>query len=552
MDEQRFDRITRSLARTPWTRRNFFGFVGGMAAGGLAAVGLGEQARWSRALAAADSEEQSVMLFEKLARLYQEHDGACEELRDKVRGLRDDNRELLDQVSTEQAGWSDEQRASHADTYGDRRDDAVSKILAGMQRCEIVDDAARYERRVTGISIGAVAATPAASPDATPAAALHGSHAFAQSGGTCATDVEIACYQPAKKFASSPWRGKATCTEFPFACDACDTTPADCHTKFPEMCADPTLEPTLACDVWAYFTADSCFSDVQAACYKPGGAQIQVPGSEFSAKANCVASGNCTVCDVPDSYCSDNYPGYCETAVDCYVAVDTLHSCTTFVDAACVAYKPDNSLLWRSEVLVAPANCTDGPASCTFCLSNDVCATNYPDNCVSDGENICVLTEFYTPPPSSCCTDLCPMPTGTCIGEAFYGALLGDGGATCMGCLIIGCGSTSHCLSSCKQNNCCQHACTTVSTRYAYNPAWSEGRTSGTPVPVGTPGTPAVTPTTTGTPSATGTSAPPPTVALPTQPPPTVALPTQPPATPGTPSSASVTSRRFLRRRHQD
>ena len=134
MEQRQFDHLTKVFAARG-TRRGLVRGLTGVAAGALAAVGLGHEARFARALQAVDSQEQSVMLFEGLAAIAHEHVGSCEELRDKLNQFRTDHAELLAQHKTEQDAWTREQRVAHADAYADRRRDASTKLLAASVRC---------------------------------------------------------------------------------------------------------------------------------------------------------------------------------------------------------------------------------------------------------------------------------------------------------------------------------------------------------------------------------------------------------------------------------
>lgn len=77
MDHQRFDALTRGLA-SQGTRRSLLRGLSGVAAGGLAALGLGSAAALARTLKAADTEEQAVLLYEHIALIASTHSGPAQ------------------------------------------------------------------------------------------------------------------------------------------------------------------------------------------------------------------------------------------------------------------------------------------------------------------------------------------------------------------------------------------------------------------------------------------------------------------------------------------
>jgi hypothetical protein len=105
-------------------------------------------------------------------------------------------------------------------------------------------------------------------------------------------------------------------------------------------------------------------------------------------------------------------------------------------------------------------NCTDDTMqSCDFpCNSNDFCAQFYPDLCVSNGVNNCVLAHVIPSPPD-CCHQNCPISTADCVVSNGTYVVTGRGCDACMGSW---CGSTDRCLSQCESEECCDGACSEV------------------------------------------------------------------------------------------
>ena len=94
MDQRRFDAVTRGMA-THGTRRSVLRGLAGFAAGSLAAIGLGQAGRLAKALQAADSEEQSVLLYEHMALIARSHVGSCAELGAKLTSFANEHAELF-------------------------------------------------------------------------------------------------------------------------------------------------------------------------------------------------------------------------------------------------------------------------------------------------------------------------------------------------------------------------------------------------------------------------------------------------------------------------
>jgi hypothetical protein len=170
MDPKRFDRITRSLVNKGSSRRSVLRGFSALAAGSMAALGLGPAARFAKVFAqTTDSEEKSVLLYERIAEIAHEHHGTCEELQLSVREFLLDYDQEFVVILEEQRAWPSDQRLAHAEKYEDRRIAASERIATAFARCSYVTD-------------------PNATPEASPVAALGSMRAFRQDPATPVPD----------------------------------------------------------------------------------------------------------------------------------------------------------------------------------------------------------------------------------------------------------------------------------------------------------------------------------------------------------------------------
>jgi hypothetical protein len=130
------DQVARMLA-VGTSRRGVLKSALAGTAGGASALVVGgfSQAALAARLAQADSEEQSVILYEALAEQMDKHTGSCDELATKVQQFITDNADALKQIRTEEDAWDQQHRIAHATTYGDRLNNATRTLHFARVRC---------------------------------------------------------------------------------------------------------------------------------------------------------------------------------------------------------------------------------------------------------------------------------------------------------------------------------------------------------------------------------------------------------------------------------
>lgn len=491
MQHRTFDRLARNLGAQS-TRRGFLGGIGALFAAGFATTALGQRRAFEATLASAadDLEEQSVLLFEELGRIADEHEGTCRALNLKVNKLQEKHKDLVDDILANEATWTDDYRAEHADRYGDRRLVVVDQIKGANASCTV--DAADLE---TPMSVPAVSASPSAGSSPEPIGMDHDAmHGLAsQSGEACTPDntnfyVSAYCWNDGSGDDYGGWTSPIF--QWPAYC-ASNNIDGNC-----QLC--PTGFDNLGIyEVCSKYWSDKCLDgDDDDHC--------QVKYHDIHGG---ITSADCSKAD-PNKVISNKQN-------KCY----------------------DSRSDWSSPVFTWSQFCPKGYVDhdCIDCQSGfdnlqgpDVCAKYWPQDCVESGRNYCYIG-FHVDDNAACCHDQCPQSTGACYSSG--GLAVGMPG--CGICMLEWCGPTSHCLSACENNDCCYEPCNSSSYEGTDSPAVGEART-GTPVPLGTPdGTPGVPPTT--APTSAPTMAPtivptsPPTE-LPTEPP--TEVPTEPPGTP--------------------
>lgn len=382
MDQGRFDALTRTLAQQG-TRRALVRRVAGVAVGGLAAVGLGPVGRFNRALKAADSEEQSVMLYEELARIAHEHVGTCAELRLKHGAFFDLHGDMLASHKTEQDAWTREKRIEHAETYGDRRHTASALLLAATRQCR--------HAVMTPKSLGSAATPEAGDSVATPAAALQGFQRLMavqatpvvddrtpDAGGQqavgdasqCPSTVSVLCYIGARETVTEARTVPATCGES--GCTPC--VPDDwCATTFPDDCGSGQI-----CTVELSGASPQCAETTDMVCvwWDQSAQRITNYSPVFSIYAYQDSSGAWQSCEQAD-YCTTYYPDVCPSADTCFLVQHVVPDEDCCNDE-CPLSTADCALNWAG-VATADYECLGCKTS--WCGSTSRCMSN----CESEG-----------------------------------------------------------------------------------------------------------------------------------------------------------------------
>lgn len=231
MDQQRFDTLTRGIA-AQGTRRSLMRGLTGIAMGGLAAVGLGRSSSFARALQAADSEEQSVILYEEIAQISHQHVGTCDALDDKLVAFANDHAKLLAAIRTEQDAWSHAKRVEHADTYDVRREVATTRLLAARSRCRFA---------VSSLPVGTPIAAPIGNGGTTRAFAQEATPVLEQGaqvdGPICPNTMVVFCLNPNTEYESPTFNVFANCSD-PSDITTCKPCSNDavCAQNYPTGC----------------------------------------------------------------------------------------------------------------------------------------------------------------------------------------------------------------------------------------------------------------------------------------------------------------------------
>ncbi len=127
MDGDRFDRLTRVLARIV-TRRGAVKSLAGGVLGGAALVGLPP-------LAGAAEGERGVLLYELMAEAVKREPGDCAKVAKAADDFRTRYAPMLEEVATEERSWTREQRVAHRERYGARVSRATASLYGAAIRC---------------------------------------------------------------------------------------------------------------------------------------------------------------------------------------------------------------------------------------------------------------------------------------------------------------------------------------------------------------------------------------------------------------------------------
>jgi hypothetical protein len=253
MEPNQFDRIARGIANKGSSRRSLLRGVSALAAGSMAALGFGPAARFAKAFAQAsdDPEEQSVLIYERIAEIAHNHHGSCAELQAAVREFLLEYDQEFVLILEEQRAWPMETRLAHAEKYEARRIAASERIATAMARCSYVIDPNATPGATPAAAIGGLralrqdAATPIPdNPDATPASSDSGTTPHLGSMFDC-PDKYVMCYQAyegAPNLGANVGRMKiGTCASgLGGACHNCHTYyDHSCSMHFPDVCWKP-------------------------------------------------------------------------------------------------------------------------------------------------------------------------------------------------------------------------------------------------------------------------------------------------------------------------
>lgn len=501
MEHRTFDRLSRNLAAQS-TRRGFLRGIGALAAAGFAATAFGQRRSFSRTLAEAadDLEEQSVLLFEELGRIAHDHDGTCDELARKVEDFQEQYKDQIKAIQAEEAKWTAEHRASHADTYGERRMVVVDRVTSVLERCHPELDIDRPPSTP-------VAATPLAAPSAIGFAAFASAgmenvsfRGFASQHSGCTSDnvnfyPEAYCTKQDSDWTSPSFQWPAYCSSGSIdgSCDLCEYDGSG-NTRVGDMCTK----------YWPQDCLDSSNQDICEVKYHHSHGGIAGAVCESLDQSKIISTNGARCYSRDNDWHSPEFKW-------------SLYCPKGYIDDDCIDCQTDSSYAGL-----------EGPAICT---------QYWPQDCDESGENICYVG-FHVDEDVVCCHENCPMSTGDCIASTAYAVF---GNPACGSCHLMWCGSSSHCYSLCIEDGCCRSAC-----GQAIVPITSSASPVASPTgdPVATPtspsGTPLASPTAaptnaptsvpTSLPTAVPTSAP---TVEPTNPP--TAVPTSPP--PATPDA---------------
>jgi hypothetical protein len=445
MQERTFDRLTMTLAGKP-TRRGFLRGLGALAAAGFATTAFGQRRTFTQTLARAadDPGEQLVLFFEEIGRIAHEHGGTCAALAKKVRDFEEQHHDTFEQLRAEEATWTHEQHVAHADTYGDRRQVAVDRILAARAHCVFEGDAP-----------GPPAPPPVSFGVSAPLLAGMGSattRGFAQAATTCTQDnfnfvPSVYCAKVDSDWASPHFHWPAYCSSgnLDGSCDLCAENNGGTSNN-----GGPSTNPGVCVQYWPQ---DCQGSDGQNMCEL-----------KYSQSHSGLAGAICSRADSAHVFSSPSR---------CYSSHSDWHSPQFPWDLYCPQGYVDHDCVVCTET---------GSAA-----NGEVCTEYWPQDCSRPEGNICAVG-FNVNETDVCCEKNCPMSTSDCALNA-ASAFFGD--AECGACMLSWCGSTSKCLEYCETNDCCDDAC---SSAYVPPPPAGEGRTGGTPVSLGTPVTTPATP----------------------------------------------------------
>lgn len=501
MDHRTFDRLSRNLAAQS-TRRGFLRGIGALAAAGFAATAFGQRRSFTRAMdeAGDDLEEKSVLLFEELGRIAHDHDGTCDELATKVQAFQEQYSDQIKAIQAEEAKWTAEHRASHADTYGERRMVVVDRVTAVLERCHPELDIDRPPSTPVG-------ATPLATPSA-----LAGLAALVPTGTDRASIRRLASQDSGCTLDNYNFLPEAYCAKQ----DSDWTSPSF---QWPAYCPSGSIDGS--CDLCEDVYNGSTIPNI-CTQYWP---------------QDCNDANDQNVCDVKYHHSHGGIAGaICESVDQSKIISSTKSRC----------YSRDSD--WNSPEFTWSLYCPKGyiDDDCIDCQTDssyaglagqDICTHYWPQDCDKSGENICYIG-FHVDEDVVCCHENCPMSTGDCIASTAY-AIFGN--PACGSCHLMWCGSSSHCYSLCIEDGCCRSACgqAIIPITSSASPVASP---TGDPVatPTSPPGTPLASPTAnpTDAPTSVPTTLP---TAMPTNPP--TIEPTNPPTSvPTSPPTAAPTS----------
>lgn len=395
MDQQRFDALAQRLAVGSSTRRTMLGSLGGIVLGGLAAVGVGRAGAFERTLRNATSEEQSVLLYEELARIADEHTGSCAELQLRHHEFGLQHADLFEKHRDEQNAWSHDTLVEHAETYGERRQAASTRLLAALSRCRFY-----------------VVSAPSAS------------------GGETSTASQLLQVDRFANLQASP---------IALATPSSDVVPPPATpVAIPVgQQATPVVVPGA--------TANECTGSRQVLCTN---ATSSSPVA--TVPATCDASG-CTAC-VPDDYCMTTYPDLCPTADACQLAnEDPSSTCFHVTNLEC----NNQTTLMGSDVFSIAAY-IDSTKQWQSCDQPNYCNTYYPEYCPT--EDACVMAQVVVPD-ESCCEQNCPISSSDCALNWIGGIGTGDDCLECMTAwcgsysyCMQNCGSSACCDTPCSSD----------------------------------------------------------------------------------------------------
>jgi hypothetical protein len=304
---------------THGTRRSVLRGLTGFAAGSLAAIGLGQAGRLARALQAADSEEQSVLLYEHMALIARSHVGTCAELGAKLTSFANDHADLFKALKAEQDAWPHAKRVEHADAYGDRVQAASTELLAARLRCSFVKSGTHPsgtpEASPVASLIGITPCQERASQTALPGSTL--GFAAAQS---CSDPVTLQCvstYPGNSGFVGIAFAGTGTCDANNENCSPCISTDAAtyCADRVRE-CSDDSAYPCTLSVQYDQVVAPSCCTQncpiTTADCaYNWGGGVGSGDDCLICMTSWCGSTDhcleNCESNDCCNSSCSDSY-----------------------------------------------------------------------------------------------------------------------------------------------------------------------------------------------------------------------------------------------------
>lgn len=408
MESQRFDQLTKGMA-TRGNRRSLLRGLTGLTASGMALLGIGSQTNLARSLQdAASTEEQSVILYEEMGKIAQDHAGSCVDLANKFGQFHTTYSDLIPQFEAEQAAWTKDKRTEHAETYGDRREVTTNRILAALSRCSFdVADATSGLTPVEAAS-GTTTNTRAWQPLATPVLPV------------------------------TPAIPIAPATPAPSVTPAIPIIPVTPVTPAIPVTPSGTEQPAA--------DASTCDGEVSVACVNfDTGLR-----SAFAVVPATCGGSLCTPC-VSEDYCSTTYPDICS---DGACAPETFSSSTTCTDQVEFTCLNSNTFL-ASPYFLVTATC-DGD-DCTPCADDNYCSTAFPDIC-PPGE--CALQYNST---DVCCGEQCPFSTAKCmaLGVAYGLDMSSNSGIIdpCVECEFHWCSRAESCYECCESSDCCTDSC---------------------------------------------------------------------------------------------